>query len=473
MEIELDEDEDEDGENDKEVSLVLSAALNSTDTLYPQTEWRLVSETGYLNLRSVTLSAASWMDVGTTQFVSLVLDPLDATFGDAIFFDWVSANEAVATVSETGKITALAPGYTHITAKHRYTGNNDTITIVVGNMIPNSVYQIRNMDSGLYMRTTSSAASNSIELMQYNEGVQQDWEIIYDALGYYYIRSVQTGKYLGVSEDNPSVIVQTNTQNDYSKWKILMSNKGKYKFIAKATESSSLVLASTAANVDGQLFIQQAQYADDEIFADEWFFYYDAVLLGLSHSDGGARDAYFQKVLPVLENTEGVRNCLTIYASNFEAEEMKTLMSNSKLFMIHTHGSKGTLSMGNESMGIGTLKLMDLTQSQLMIFMSCSGGEGGYDPNRYPSNMVEAATMGGARSALAFSQTTYTDHIGDWVEDLFFEMHIFSLGLSDAIAELNDLGNEYNETQEDTAYDLSDVAVVGGDETITLYEIFS
>ena len=153
-------------------------------------------------------------------------------------------------------------------------------------------------------------------------------------------------------------------------------------------------------------------------------------------------------------------------------------MSTSKMFAIHTHGNVNSFKIGDHTYYyVSDIMNSDLSNLRLVMFLTCSGGSGGYNHNNVttgsPANLVEACIYSGATTAVAFNQTTYVSACNLWFSNLLELMRSRNLTLQQAIDELDDPAISYGSVNFNQTYQMSEIDVIGGDSSITLNEIFS
>ena len=147
------------------------------------------------------------------------------------------------------------------------------ISIVVGNMIPNGTYQIRNMYSKKYMDVEgpSKAEGAYIQQWAHHVGNQSKWQFSYVGNGYYTIKSVYSNRYVAVADGstaNHAPIIQTATVSDACRWRIELTDRYTLKFISK---SSGKALTLSSVSSSNGVNLEQATYSNNLIYTDEWY----------------------------------------------------------------------------------------------------------------------------------------------------------------------------------------------------------
>lgn len=417
---------EDDDAGDDTPSLFLDEALSYPNTNYSQTVWNIVPKSGYVTLTSVEASNIAWLEIGsTTQPSQVTIKPTNASWGSMSNFTWESANTKVATVDDNGKITGVGNGYTMITVMHKQTEKKYSFPIVIGQLIPNGTYQICNISSGMYMDVEGPSTSEGayIQQWEHHNGNQANWTFTYYQSGYYYIRSLYSNKYVGVSSSTTSgdtSIIQTATASDATRWKITVTSDGNYKFTAKASETNDLALSLPSVTTTNGVNLQQCVYTDDAIFSDEWLIdkEYDVSLIAIPVTYN--RTSFF-------ENTQ--KNLAKLgYTTNVYAEEtcmnhnfMINHMIKSKVLIIRTHGNIDRIVTSNNEITIGSiseLKTDALSNCDLIIYGACLTGKGGEDA----TNLVNATHEKGANAVIGFPKSVKSDEVNVWIDIFINEL---------------------------------------------------
>ncbi|MCR4420655.1 MAG: Ig-like domain-containing protein [Clostridia bacterium] len=105
------------------------------------------------------------LEAGQTKQLTAVVQPVNATNQNVT---WSSSNAAVATVSETGLVTAVSPGTATITVTTQDGGHTDSITVTVVPAEPDRPrYSVEPAEDDLY---TIGATPDGIKTMTVNAG---------------------------------------------------------------------------------------------------------------------------------------------------------------------------------------------------------------------------------------------------------------------------------------------------------------
>ena len=88
--------------------------------------------------------------------------------------------------------------------------------------------------------------------------------------GYFTIKSVKSGKYLGANSSNGLSIVQYSDISDYTLWKITETTSGNFKFTCKASVLSGKSLSSPSQTSGNGVDLTMLAYVNDTNYRDEW-----------------------------------------------------------------------------------------------------------------------------------------------------------------------------------------------------------
>ena len=131
---------------------------------------------------------------------------------------------------------------------------------------------VKNAGTGRYFDIEGNNTSSGADIQQYDftGGDSLFWTMTLESGGYFTIKSNYSNKYIGVESTNTTLVRQYSTQSDYTKWKIIETSAGNYKFVCKAIESSGLALAVPLnANSNGT-DLNMITYTDNTNYRDEW-----------------------------------------------------------------------------------------------------------------------------------------------------------------------------------------------------------
>ena len=118
----------------------------------------------YIPVESISLDMASLeLNPGKTKQLTATISPSNAYKNDV---HWISSDKSVATVSENGLVTAVAPGAATITA-YASSGVSAACTVVVATIINGHEYVDLGLPSGLKWATMNVGATKSEEYGDY------------------------------------------------------------------------------------------------------------------------------------------------------------------------------------------------------------------------------------------------------------------------------------------------------------------
>lgn len=162
---------------------------------------------------------------------------------------------------------------------------------VIPDIVEKTAY-IRNVATDKYMEVENgTTAEGGIVQQRGFEAVRyMQWLFELDGDGFFRIKSLKSGKYLGANSSNTSEVRQYGTVTDYLRWKIVETSSGNYRLVCKASTWRKSVLAAPATTSgDGVDLTIQTTYTDDSSYNDEWGFdnniiyyvnYYDSTFAG-------------------------------------------------------------------------------------------------------------------------------------------------------------------------------------------------
>lgn len=400
-------------------SLSLSTALSSGNADYKQTVWAITAQSEYVNLTSFSITNVEWISVGSTVNSVITATPSNSTYSAVGWFDWESSYSDVATVDSNGRITAIGKGYTIIKVTHRPTGKIYKFTVVIDQLVTNGFYQIRNVDSEKYIELEGPSTSDGTYIQQgeFYTNTYAKWNFIYSGLGYYYIKSAYSNKYLSVCNPITSsslAIIQTSSSSDACKWKISVTNDGNYIFVSKMTEKVISLPYSTDTN---GIDLQQITYTNDNSYIDEWVISksYDVSLIAIPESYD--RTSFFERTksnLALLGYDNNVYAEQTHMNHNFMIEHMEK----SKITVIRTHGSQTSIVTSNDSINVNKMSSFPadkLSNSELIIYGACETGKGKVSS----TNLVNATFDVGADIVIGFEEQVRSGEVNMWIGAFF------------------------------------------------------
>jgi len=485
--------------NGSSVSMVSPRSASSSN--YNQTVFYFQDASIHMLQSLEITNTEEWVAVGSTLQLTIQKTPtnaIDCALSSDIVF--TSSNPEVATISSTGLITGLSNGYTDITISHATSNIKDVVRITVGQLIENGTYFVRNKMSNEYMLPTTLNVAGNVSDSPLKE---QCWTFSYSN-GYYTLKLFNQTRYLGVGTqytnegEKIGIVASTVSTTNRAQWKITYTLNGGFKFLPKTSEANNVdyVLSlnkATTYSATIQKNLAQYEYVDDALLHDEWYIYSDASLLAYNESETINRDfattlpeeALGDATLPTLEAITGSETIYNSYMAAFSKQFIQQHMENSSIYVHHTHGSQQRFLIGNEIYyNIDDIMNSDLSQVNLIIFLTCSGGVGGYNENnvinKTPQNLVEACVAAGAKTVIAFDDETIISTCNLWIRDFFVELSTpkqivdeetgLTITTLKTIREVvkDCLGDNY--WSEHSTMDVC--SVIGGDGNLTIIDLF-
>ena len=176
------------------------------------------------------------------------------------------------------------------------------------------------------------------------------------------------------------------------------------------------------------LHVNQRLYTDDTELRDEWIleFGYRHTLLALKEYENGVlvpRNEYFDTVTPYIQDFLGD----DIYSEFYEEiskNEMKTMLFNSELFIVQTHGAQFGFALKKISdlsddapfselvdrfLLMADINTADLSGLKCALLLTCSTAQDysiSHITSSQPVNIVEKMVCQGAETVIGFSETT-------------------------------------------------------------------
>ena len=140
------------------------------------------------------------------------------------------------------------------------------------NSYEDGTYFIKNVATEKFMDVEGPSTSEGAIIQQwgFSTARQKTWTLAIDSDDYYTIKSVYSGKYLGVDPDDTSIVRQYTSTSDYTKWSIELTSSGKYKLKCKALENTDYVLATPSATSGNGINLTMVTYTHDTNYRDEW-----------------------------------------------------------------------------------------------------------------------------------------------------------------------------------------------------------
>ncbi|MBO5953600.1 MAG: DNRLRE domain-containing protein, partial [Oscillospiraceae bacterium] len=391
----------------------------------------------YLNYHSLDL------DIGATALLTVQ--------GTTRTVSWSSTDPTIASVSSSGVVTGHKVATAVILV---YVYDYGTLACSVVVTIPDGVYYIggrvshhiiiEDKDYQYFVDiedfdTEGLGEYANIELMPFDGGESQKWQITHLGSGVYTISCVNTSTayYLGVASSDGYVgsdaVLRTGQISDNVKWKIATTSSGAYKLISFPGASGTtgagadLVLAadSDSANLPFGRNLCRKAYTDNTVYSDEWTLLpvgNDACLLGILDS-GHDHSSVFGNIgdeLLALGYKDFNINC-TDSISRFTIQDA---MENCRIFISRSHGqneSDNTYIVLDNANDIRlnawhiynfstNTAVLDLSNCDLALFGACYTGA---TPGR---SLPDAAVAAGADYAIGLKTEVGCVLESKWVE---------------------------------------------------------
>ena len=268
-------------------TMTLTSPMETTNANYSKGVWELSLVDNYVYLTSFAVSNNASLDIGSTNRSTVTTYPSNATWSDNDDLKWSSSNTAVATVDDEGYVTGVSQGYAYITAYNPLISSSSSYAIIVGEeALDDGIYYINSSqlsgDKIISVELENASTDNLTPLQQvgFHAYEYSQWEFKRQSDGYYTIKSVYSGKYVGVENNSPfteAAILQYASDNvNGTRWAILPSSSGNYIIASKVAGRNNIVLARpTTSSVDG-FDLTQLTYTNNSVYEDEW----DLCLIG-------------------------------------------------------------------------------------------------------------------------------------------------------------------------------------------------
>ena len=361
---------------------------------------------------------------------------------------WSSSNTNVATVSNVGVVTGKSAGTAVITAKSKVnTSWFASYTVNVGE-IANGTYYIKSKQSGkvVDIKDSNTTAGESIHQFDFEGTNDQKWIFELQQDGYYTIKSVHSNLYLSV-KDNASnsgadVIQNSGGNADGQRWSVTKTNNGAYKIKAKCAGSLDLCLKKGTYVFYPNKLVHMT-YSDDSTYDDEWEIYYvgkNRYKL-LAYDDTNAnRCGYFSSVYSKIKAYLG-DDIYTNYYTSISNIDMKQLLTDSDIFIVHTHGKKdGFMIAPYEYLSMSNMNGLNLANLKFALLLTCNTGDDFSDvhiENNSPVNIAEKMVCLGAETVVGFNSITYVSDCNKFAIDFIYNAVVAKKTVTDAIRHID------------------------------------
>ncbi len=348
-------------------------------------------------------------------------------------------------------------------------------------IVDEDTYYIRNIELEKYVQIDNNDSGNNynsqgaiLELWDWRGHDIQKWIFEYLHNGYYAIKSYKSNLVILVDEEDVDSSGHTLIQETYNgshrqQWKITVSSQGNYIIKARSSERYSpnrVMCAGDGIGTNGRN-VEQRTYENNMSYKDEWIVEkarYDTCLLAYNEAPHIKRNEYFIETQNKLREVRR-NDFLTLYYETCSIQSMLYYMSSCSLYVVHTHGSQTSISLGERLLTMNDLAAYDLSNIQIAVLLTCSAGVGGYDQSRVnaktPINIVEQLVCCGTDTVIGFSSITYVADCNKFVVDLFTLVVDRNISLNDAIDIMKNEPDKYIYT---FAKNMPALAVIGGNQ---------
>ena len=321
-------------------------------------------------------------------------------------------------------MVGLSPGRATVTATCNFpaaTPLSVSITVDVTEFANGAYY--------LYNETSDGdgvlALENDMFVLSDFDGTEnQSWALCCEGNNYY---SIQTNfLYLAYSPDLGLYATHGTGVTDAKLWTIEKCSSGNYKIVSKLDNSKAV---STINN----LSIETLNYANDEVYTDEWKIIGNVDVSFVASEEGGSgRTTYFDEMKSyMLEyGYSNIYHNAIRESYGMTTNECLARMATSKIFLIRSHGTPTSIKTTNSDQTLDAPGWIEYTYlntinqstpnifsyADLVICGVCLGGEGGV----LADNMVNVIYEGGAKTVIGFEKSINTAATTEYFR-LFFK----------------------------------------------------
>ncbi len=382
------------------------------------------------------------VDYGTEEIALNINDKVQIVSDHFTRFE--SKNDSIASIDNNGIITAKKLGSTTITATTA-SGMEADFDLYI--KLPNGKYYISNSQNNMMLTYNSNALLSSI-----NGGDEQKWYLAYDSEGYYSISCIISNNnvsytyYLTATNDydvsfSPFIADPMNSEKNSSRQLWSFNTSTNDNIIIKPMCYDSLYLSTyinELAYDNYEYYADLSSYTDNSDLSDEWNIFQkpDAVLLSSKEFNEYSRDKFLNKASDISKNA-----CTNDFDSLEKAQMISLLQSTDTIF-IFTHGNKNSINISdNEFLSSSDIENLDLSNLKLVVLLSCSCAEGGYDPTREPTNFLETLIYCGAETVIGFDEkinvANAANFISDFIDKYFVNNQDLLSSTNSSIDEIN------------------------------------
>lgn len=223
---------------------------------------------GLVKGKTGTIWLKSWSTVigANTPYISV-----DSSYSDIVTANWYSDTPRIVVTGEKCRdfeVNMHIRSGSSQTNLHTFTHTYTIIPDIVG-----KTAFLQNVATQKYAEVdgASTADGATVQQMSLHTGTHMQWVFELAGEGYFTIKSLNSGLYLGVPKHPVTQVKQFATITDYMRWKIVETSAGNYKLVCKAsTWRNSVLTVPSAASGDGVDLTTKTPYSEDENYDDEW-----------------------------------------------------------------------------------------------------------------------------------------------------------------------------------------------------------
>ena len=382
---------------------------------------------------------------------------------------WTSGSAAIAMVNATtGRITPQKGGTVTVTVNISGTQLSASMNVTF-KMIEDGTYFLRNLQTGLYadIEDGDMTSGNEVEQQSFDGANTQKWIFTHIGDNVYTIRSTQNiSYYLGISgdstEDETPIVLRTGTVTNGMKWRVENGNQG-YKIVSYSDPTMVLCTSTASATAGSNLKLSDFQSGNNS-YQDEWELHIisDFTLLALNENSVERND-YFNEVQTTIEsNLDGL--FYTDFYTQYSLNDMKRLLCDNEIFIIHTHGYKeGFMIAPSLYLTMDNIKNLNLDSLKFALLLTCETGldySATHILQNKPVNIVEQMVCRGANTVIGFSEITYVSDCNLLAEDFITETIVNGKSVENAMNDI-DYDEEY-------LTNMSTIDVIAGNGQLTL-----
>lgn len=225
---------------------------------------------GIVKGKTGTIWVNSWSTVIGANTPYIAVDPGYTNIASS---SWTQSNFST-------KVTAVKCGDFQMKSEIR-TGSSTTAThtlystyTVIPDIVGDTAF-VQNVATGRYMEVESASTANGgiVQQWQFHTGNQAQWIFELGGSGYFKIKNVNSGRYLGVDSSDITKVKQYSTVTDYTLWKLTETSNGRYKISCKASALSGKVLSTPSSTSANGVDLTMLAYVSNSDYKDEWKIY--------------------------------------------------------------------------------------------------------------------------------------------------------------------------------------------------------